>query len=58
MDTTHVDERSLRFAIYYRRNQWKRNHFSINYFYEKFNMKRMKLMYEIIVHSKRRKKRD
>ncbi|CAK7340078.1 unnamed protein product [Dovyalis caffra] len=49
MDTTHVDEASLRFAIHCSRSQWKRNKLLIDFSYAKFNMEELMLVSRIVI---------
>ena len=56
MDTTYIDEASLRFPIHYARSKYKRNYLSIDVSYITFNVKGLKLISKIFMYMKRRKK--
>ena len=58
MDTTHLNEASLKFTIQYSSSQLKRNNLSIIVSYTNFNMKGLYLISKIIIHLKQRKKRS
>jgi len=58
MDTTNVNEASLKFTIHYSISQLKRNNLSIIVSYINFNMKGLYLISKIIIYLKQRKKRS
>jgi hypothetical protein len=57
VNTTHINETSLLFAIYYSKSQWKRNNLLILVSYTKSKTKGLNLISKIVINPKWRKKR-